>query len=224
MYMDRTMDRTHGYIWGDRRPVTAASESDPVDLVSLPRFPWPVPIRIDLVGPFPGSAVNVEFRAFIGQGGGSIEERVLTWNRATGRGQHVLYASSLRVACKFLSGAPVPAGTTATAWATLAESSGIDLSRPKPFGTLPTSASFPQAVAGTQLAPAQEFRRRTVANYQGAGTARLLLAMGRAATALDFDYIVGPNSTHIEEADEQFVHGIWDAAGAGFARVSTWSD
>lgn len=220
--------RARGYIWGNQRAVTRASETDPLDLVNLPQFDTPRPFRVDVLGPA-NSLTNVEFTAIMGRGDGFAESRVLTWNRATGRGSHLVVATSLRVNVRHLTPlVPIALGVEAAAWVTPCDDSGISASRPRAFGTPAVSASFAQNVAAQTLAAAGELRRRTVVNYQGpvsaAGTATLHIAFGRAATLLDFDLLVPPNGMWIEEANEEYMSGIWDAAGAGFARVSTWQE
>lgn len=222
---DDELTRAKGYIWGNKRLVTVASGTDPLDLVNLPKLDRPRVLRVDLQGPFSGSAVNVEFSAEVGRGDGYSENVVLPWDRTRASAVHVLYGSSLRVRVKYLSGAPIPANTFAAAWATLCDDQGRTEAKPQTFGNAPTATSVAQAVVGVALVPASTTptRRFMIANNPAAGTERLLLAYGRVATALDFDVIVNPFETHIDEAWQGTVTGIWTAAGAGFARVSRWA-
>lgn len=221
---DTELTRGRGYIWGNRRAVTEASGVNPLDLISLPRFDRPRVLRVDLQGPFSGSAVNVQFNAEIGRGDGYVEKVVLPWDRTRASAVHVLYGSSLRVNVQYLSGAPIPANTYAAAWATLCDGQGRADSKPQTFGNAPTSSSVAQSLVAAAVIPASTTptRRFMVANYPAAGTGRLLLAYGRVPTATDFDLIVNPYETLVEEAWQGLVYGIWDAAGAGFARVSRW--
>ncbi len=222
---DFELTRENGYIWGNRRLVTVGSGSDPLDLVNLPRFDKPRTLRVDLQGPFSGSAVNVQFEAEVGRGDGFSELVTLAWDRTRATGVHVLYCSSLRVKVRYLSGAPIPANTYAAAWATLCDGSGRTDSKPQTFGNAPTATSVAQTAASQTIVPPSTTptRRFMVANNPAAGTERLLLAYGRAATAADFDVIVNPYETHIDEAWQGSVNGLWTAAGAGFARVSRWA-
>lgn len=222
---DLDLVRSRGYIWGNRRAVTVASGADPLDLINLPKLDRPRVVRVDLQGPFSGSAVNVQFEAEVGRGDGFSESVVLPWDRTRASAVHVLYASSLRVRVKYLSGAPIPANTFAAAWATLCDGSGRVDSKPQTFGNAPTASSVAQAVVAAAFVPASTTptRRFMVANYPAAATDRLLLAYGRVPTAIDFDVIVNPYETLVEEAWQGTVFGIWSAAGAGFARVSRWA-
>lgn len=225
--------------WGSSRPVVASDQ--PLDLVdvSAAPFPYPRPLRINVAGPFPGSAVNGRFIATIGIGNFGVREREVQWNRSTGLGETIVYASSLRVRWEYLSGAPIPANVTAGAWATPCDDAGLTRGRPKPFGTLTPNtagvvppdfhARFGQSVAPAVFRVGGEARRFTIANYQPAGgTAYLYLKYGGlpslAAGAEDFDFIVAPQATHIEEASELGVGGVWDAAGAGAALYNRYLD
>ena len=223
--MDTTW-RDEGYIWGNRRLVTEASGTNPLDLVNLPRFDRPRVLRVDLQGPYSGSAVNVEFKAAIGRGDGFTDVVTLPWDRTRASATHVLYGSSLRVNVAYLSGAPIPTSppVNAAAWATLVDGSGRVDSKPQTFGNAPTASSAPQSIASGAIVPTSTVatRRFTVANNPAAGTERLLLAYGRVASLTDFDVIVNPYETFIEEAWQGTVFGLWTAAGAGFARVAVW--
>lgn len=212
--------RERGYIWGASRAVLADA-SVPLDLVSLPSFDEPRPFRIDLLAP---TITVVTYEAELGRGDSRAEIVPLSFNAATKRGSHIVYASSVRVRARYASGTVAPGTNLAAAWATPVADGGLVASRPRPFAVTPAVASQPQAVLSAPMVGAGARRRLTIANYQGAGTANLLLASARAATAVDFDIIVPPNTTYIEEADDGALFGVWDAAGAGFARIATWSD
>lgn len=216
--------REAGYIWGDERELGLPG-TDPLDLVTLPRFPEPRPLRVSIVLP-PSSFVSTyEVTAIYGIGDATARTVTLSYNLTTGLGEHVLYASSLYVRAKVLTGGATAAARAALAWATPVEDGGISLSRPKPFGDAPVAdpaLTRPQAVTAAIFANGSQRRRVSVANYQGAGTANLLLAYGRTATATDFDVIVPPNTTVIEEGWQGLVSGIWDAAGVGFARIGVF--
>lgn len=221
--------RSEGYIWGNRRPVTApvAGTPEPLDLVNLPKFDRPRVLRVDLQGPYSGSAVNVEFTADVGRGDGYTETVTLPWDRTRASAVHVLYGSSLRVRAQYLAGLPLGPGLATAyvaAWCTLVDGSGRVDSKPQSFGNAPDTDSVPQSVANQPIIPTATTptRRFTIANNPAAGTERLLLAYGRAATAADFDYIVQPYETLVEEAWQGTVFGLWTAAGAGFARTAVW--
>jgi len=166
----------------------------------------------------------VRFTALVGRGDGSADEVALSFNAATRLGSHKLYGSSLRVTAHYVSGVVTSGNNVAAAFATLCEDGGISASFPKTFASTPVVASQPQAIVAAAMVGAGARRRLTIANYQGAGTANLLLASSRVATALDFDIIVPPNTTFLDEAGQTSWSGIWDAAGAGFARIATWAE
>lgn len=221
--------RSEGYIWGNRRPVTApvAGTPEPLDLVNLPRFDRPRVLRVDLQGPYSGSVVNVEFTADVGRGDGYTETVTLPWDRTRASAVHVLYGSSLRVRAQYLTGLPLGPGLATAyvaAWCTLVDGSGRVESKPQTFGNEPTTDSIAQSLVAQLVVPPSTtpMRRFMVANNPAAGTERLMLAYGRVPTALDFDVIVNPYETFIEEAWQGSVYGIWSAAGAGFARASIW--
>lgn len=218
--------RAKGYIWGDERELAAPNAfAQAIDLVSLPEFETPRPLRVNIALPDSSFASTYQVVAEYGIGDATTRRVTLSYNGATGLGEHVLYCSSLRVFATVLTGGLTTAARTALAWATPVDDGGISLSRPKPFGTVPVADPVdtrPQAIADALFANGSDRRRLTVANYQGAGTANLLLAYGRAASATDFDVIVPPNTTLVEEGWQGNVHGIWDAAGAGFARIGVF--
>lgn len=218
--------REKGYIWGDKRDCGPAGGADLINLVTLPRFPEPRPFRINIECPPSSFLSTYEVVAEFGIGDATARSLVLSYNVTTGIGEHVLYASSLHVKARVLTGGLTPAAREVLAWATPVEDGGISLSRPKPFGTAPVAdpvVTLPQAIVSAIFANGSRRRRLSVANYQGAGTANLLLAYGRTpASATDFDVIVPPNVTHIEEGWDGLVSGIWDAAGVGFARIGVF--
>lgn len=214
--------RERGYIWGNERLIHA---TEPIDLINLPRFDHPRAFRVDVRLPPNPSAVAFSARIFamVGQGDGSAAERELFYNFATGKGSAVVYGSSLRVFARYNAG-PILSTSKVAAWATPSEDGGIQAARPKPFGTSPATASVAQGIVSVTLAAAGERRRVSIANRPAAGTELLLLAYGRAAAAGDFDVIVQPNTTLIEEGWDGQINGIWSAAGAGFARVAVFVD